>query len=353
MSKLVRISRRRFVPAAATAIAAPYFFVKASAQTDPKRLVIYTWDGALGRFYDENWIKPFMQQYDVKIETIPMVGASVQLDRVRAQIGAGRPESDLLPLHPHQAIYAQRNNMMFKIDSSALPEAANYDPNFVTENGPRLVIWCYGLCYNTKLVAQAPTKWRDLWDPRFKGKAAINEALLEQTVQMVNMAWNGRTTPIGDDVFQKLTELRPNLLTLWNNAAQAEQLLRQGEIAITPFWNGRVYNLEKEGVPLEFVVPEEGMFVRASLYAMPRNPTNPELMLKYLNFIMGAPRQSLLAEQFFYGSGNRQVQVSSDLARKIVTGVPANMTRAKSEDFAAILDSLGDWTKSWQRWKAA
>jgi len=101
MSKLVRISRRRFVPAAATAIAAPYFFVKASAQTDPKRLVIYTWDGALGRFYDENWIKPFMQQYDVKIETIPMVGASVQLDRVRAQIGAGRPESDLLPLHPH------------------------------------------------------------------------------------------------------------------------------------------------------------------------------------------------------------------------------------------------------------
>ena len=86
---------------------------------------------------------------------------------------------------------------------------------------------------------------------------------------------------------------------------------------------------------------------------MPRNPTNPELMLKYLNFIMGAPRQKLLAEQFFYGSGNRQVQVSGDLARKIVTGVPANMTRAKSEDFAAIVDSLGDWTKSWQRWKAA
>jgi putative spermidine/putrescine transport system substrate-binding protein len=353
MSQSFTSGRRRLTQAAAAAVTMPYFFVKAHAQTDPKRLVIYTWDGALGRFYDEQWIGPFMKEFDVKVDTIPLVGSSVQLDRVRAQINAGRPESDFLPLHPHQAIFAQRNNMMLKVDWSAMPESKNYDPAFVTENGPRLVIWCYGLCYNTKLVAQPPTKWRDLWDPRFKGRAAINEALLEQTVQMVNLTWNGRTTPIGDDVFQKLTELRPNLLTLWNNAAQAEQLLRQGEIWITPFWNGRVYNLEAQGAPLEFVVPEEGMFVRTSLYAMPRNPTNPELMYKYLNFIMGAPRQVALAEQFFYGSGNRQVQVSSDLARKIVTGVPANMARARSEDFAGILDNLADWTRAWQRWKTA
>jgi putative spermidine/putrescine transport system substrate-binding protein len=351
MATTLGFGRRKFAAGAAAGTTFPYFFVKAHAQTDPKRLVIYTWDGALGRFYDEHWIGPFMKQFDVKVETIPMVGASVQLDRVRAQIGAGRPESDLLPLHPHQRIFAERNNMMLKIERSALPEAVNYDPDFITDNGPRLVIWCYGLCYNTEKISQAPTKWRDLWDPRFKGKAAINEALLEQTVQMVNLAFNGRTTPIGDDVFQRLSELRPSLVALWNNAAQAEQSLRTGEYWITPFWNGRVYKLAEGGAPLEFVVPEEGMFVRASLYAMPRNPTNPELMYKYLNFIMGAERQQKLAELFYYGSGHRQVKYAGDLARKVVTGIPDLMKRAKSEDFAAILDQQAEWTRLWNRWK--
>jgi putative spermidine/putrescine transport system substrate-binding protein len=348
-----RISRRSLAVGIAGGLATPSFFVKAHAQTDPKRLVIYTWDGQLGRFYEENWIKPFMQEFDVRVDTIPMVGASVQLDRVRAQINAGRPESDLLPLHPHQAIFAERNNMMFNVDWSQIPEHRNYDPAYITPRGPRLVIWCYGLCYNTQRVQPAPTSWRDLWDPRFRGRAAINEALLEQAVQMVNLAWNGRTTPIGDDVFRKLTELRPNLLALWNNGAQAEQLLRQGEVWITPFWNGRVYNLLAQGVPLEFVAPDEGMFVRASLFAMPRNPVNPELMMRYLNYIMAEPRQRLLAEQFFYGTGNRDVRVSPDLARKLVVGIPENDRRATSEDFPAILDSLADWTRSWQRWKVS
>ena len=336
---------------AANAIAAPYFFTR-PARADPKRLVIYNFDGVLGQFYDQYWIKPFEQANDVKIDTITMVGSAPPLDKLAAQIGAGRPEADVAPLQPPQFVFAQRNNLMTRLERGALSEAANYYEEYITDFGPKLVLWCYGLAYNTSKIKVAPTKWRDLWDPRFKGQAALNDALAEQAMQMVNLAFTGKPTPISDETFQHLSALRPNLVSLWSSGAQAEQLFRTGEITISPLWNGRVFKLVDEGVPLDFVVPEEGFFVRWNAYTVPRGAKNVELATKYIDFIMGEERQQAVAEKQSYGSPNKKVTYSPEVARRVVVASQANVAKAVPEDFTAIADQIGDWTRRWNRWKA-
>jgi len=338
--------------AAGFAAAAPTVFSRA-ARADPKRLVVYNFDGVLGKFYEDNWIRPFAQSLDVKVDTITMVGSAPPLDKLKAQIDAGRPGVDVAPLQLPQFVLAERNNMMTRIGKTAMPEHVNFYPEYVTDFGPSLVLWSYGLAYNTEKIKTPPTKWRDLWSPEYKGKVALNDALIEQALQMVNLTFTGKLSPVNDDTFKHLTALRPNIVSLWNSGAQGEQLFRTGEVAASPFWNGRVFKLLDEGVPIDFVVPDEGMFVRSNVYMVPRNAANVELATKFLDFIMGEERQKKLAEQLYYGSPNKKVTYTPDVARRVVVASEANMAKAKTEDFAAIADSMADWSRRWNQWKTS
>ena len=70
-----------------------------------------------------------------------------------------------------------------------VPESKNFYDGFFTEYGPNLVLWCYGLAYNSEKVKPAPTSWKVMWDKQYAGKIALNEALKDQVLQMVNLAF--------------------------------------------------------------------------------------------------------------------------------------------------------------------
>jgi putative spermidine/putrescine transport system substrate-binding protein len=346
-----KIPSRRAVLGAG--LAAPLFFSR-SAKADPKRLVIYNFDGELGKFYTENWFRPFEQANDVKIAEITMVGSAPPLDKLTAQINAGRPEADVVPLQPPQLVLAARNTLLLKLDKGALPEAENFHPAYMTDYGPKLGLWSYGLAYNTQKIKTPPTSWRDMWDPRFKGMVGLNDALFEQALQMVNIAFGRKAGQVDEETVKHLSALRPNLVSLWTTGAQAEQLFRSGEIAISPLWNGRVFHLYDQGVPLDFVVPSEGFFTRWNAYTVPRNAQNPEAATKFINFVMNEKRQSALADQLFYGSANRKVVYNSDKTKyRVIVATPENLAKVVPEDFEAIVDNMAEWSRLWTRWKAS
>lgn len=349
------VTRRSTLRAlAATGLAGPYVFTRSAAAQDPKQLSVYNLDGALGKFFEENWIKPFAQENDVKVNIITIVGSSAPLDKLAAQIAAGRPEVDVMILQPPALIFAERNNMMLKLSASDLPETKNFYDGYVTPFGPKLVLWCYGIAYNTEIIKTPPKKWRDLWDARFKGQLGLNDTLSEQAMEMANLAFGRPITPINNETFSALTSLRQNIVSMWTTGAQAEQLFRNREIAISPLWNGRVYNLTDQGVPLDFVVPDEGFFVRWNAYVVARGAKNPELAAKYINFIMGEKRQLAVAEKFYYGSPHKNVKYSTpEIARRVVLTSQENLAKVIPEDFDVISKELPEWTRQWNRWKAS
>ena len=84
------------------------------------------------------------------MDFIRLKGSRAPLEKVQAQINAGQPETDVLPLHPDQVIFAKRNDLMRNVTRSEIPESKNFYDQFFTEYGPNLVLWCYGLAYNTE-----------------------------------------------------------------------------------------------------------------------------------------------------------------------------------------------------------
>jgi hypothetical protein len=69
---------------AATAILAPTVITKAVA--DEKTLVVYNFDGVLGKHIKETWIDPFAADNGVKIDVLTMQGSSPPMAKVKAQI---------------------------------------------------------------------------------------------------------------------------------------------------------------------------------------------------------------------------------------------------------------------------
>jgi len=354
MSSRMVTHRRAFLGGlAVSALATPYFFTRARAQ-DKKRLAVYTYDGALGAFAQEHYIKPFEEKFDVRVDAITVVGAASPIDKLAAQIRAGRPEVDVMWVQPPAYIYSLQNDLMVPLQKGDLPEAENYIPEYVTEHGPLIHLYAYGYGVNTEMVADDLTHWRDLWDPKYRGQLAVNDALFEQFLAVTNLAFGKPIAEVDEETIQSLNELRPNILSLWNTGAQAEQLFRNREIAISPIWNGRAYNLISEGVPLKFVVPQEGFLVRHNAYGIARGAANPDLGIEYMNYIMSEVPQTALAEQFFYGSGNKNVVHSDEsLAEKVVIGHPKFQDRALFEDFQAAFENSGEWARLWNRWKTA
>lgn len=350
-----RPTRRRVLQGgAATAgftAAAPFFFTRAHAQGDPKVVRFYTQDGSLGDLYMEHWYKPFVEKHDLKAEYVPLQGGNAPMEKLQAQIAAGRPETDVVPLHGNQLIFALRNDMLMPVPRDAVPEYANIHPEYITDWGPGMVLWCYGLAYNPEAVDPAPTSWKSLWDPTYAGRVAINEALKDQALQMVNLAFKGQPYPVDEQTFAHLSDLRPNLVTLWSSGADAEQLFRNNEIVMTPFWNGRVTKLKGEGLPIEFAVPDEGFFVRNSTYAIPKNARNPEMAMAWFDFVLGVEPQKRLVE-FGYGTPNKLVEYTPEEAAAVIVTDEAVVAKAVPEDFERILDQSAEWNDMWIAWKA-
>lgn len=353
MTDKIRLSRRTALKGlgalAAAPLAAPVVITRSLAAGET--LVVYNFDGLLGKVIKDHWIDPFTQKTGVKVEVLTMQGSSPPMAKIKAQVDAGRPDADVIPMQMTDYVFGVRNNLFQTIDAKDMPEYANLYPSYITPHGPKLVLWSYGIGYNTEKVKTPPTKWADLWDPQYKGKVALNEALFDQALEMVNLVVKGKPLPVDDATFAALTKLRPNLATLWTTGAQAEQLIRSGEVSLIAVWNGRVYPLKDQGVPIDFVSPQEGFFTRADPFCIPRGARNPDLAKAFINFSCTVAPQQAMAEKLFYASPNKKVVYSPEIAKRVVVSTPEELARAVPEDYEAIVDNLPEWRRRWDAWK--
>jgi putative spermidine/putrescine transport system substrate-binding protein len=353
-SKHVKVDRRGFfrlaTAAVATSVASPAVF-SAQAWAQNKTFVVYSFDGVLGKTFKELIIPPFEAKHGVRIETITMPGSVPPMQKIKAMVDAGRPEADVLPMQLTDYVFARRNNLVLPIGRNDIPEYKNLYPQFITDHGPGLLLWSYGIAYNTNHIKQAPTTWKDLWNPAYKGKVAINDPIFDQVLQMVNLTYTGKPLPVTDETFKRLTELRPNLLTLYSTGAQAEQLMRQEEIWIGAMWNSRTAAVQDEGAPWKFAAPNEGFFVRYNPFGIPRGARDPDFAKEWINYVCGKGPQSILAEKGYQGSPNKDVVYSDHIKSRLIVTDPEVLKRAVKEDFDTIVDNIPEWRRRWDAWK--
>ncbi|TAG17078.1 MAG: extracellular solute-binding protein [Rhodobacterales bacterium] len=191
---------------------------------------------------------------------------------------------------------AQAEGLIAPIDAAKVPNLADVDPALVANEdlnaGGALqgVPWTWGLtsfAVNTGDFPEAPTSVSVFWDPALKGRVSIRDDALE-AVQFAALATGQNINNITDmdAVKAKLTELMPQIATFWSAETDWNQNMAAGQFAVATYWSGSAARSMSEGLPVAFVVPEEGAIGWLDGLSIPASSTKQDAAYAFIDWMI-------------------------------------------------------------------
>jgi spermidine/putrescine-binding protein len=195
----------------------------------------------------------------------------------------------------------------------------------------------YGLVYNTERVAEPPTSWNALWDPRFKGAYVIgeNEYVYNASITALALGYPRESISsyktLNNPVFKrKLRELAVNAHAFWRGVDKAEDLAGQ---SLATSWGDSLQALLKQGERWEMAEPSEGAPSWVDNYAITwALADRPELKVVAETYI-----NSVLSPQFQLNHIVRQLSLSP-----VITNIGDDLTQAEASRVAPYMAGGAD-----------
>ncbi len=193
------------------------------------------------------------------------------------------------------------------------------------------------LMVNTRLVPEAeiPTTWRELADPKWRGRIAFAAADRSGSAlwQMMQIIYN-----FGEEEGWRLFEaMLPNFVITGSSGA-VPRGVAQGEYAIGLTLEDSAQRFITGGSPARIVYPREGITLAADAMALVNGGPNPDGARALLDFIVSAEAQRLIVQRF----GRRPIRADVDAPQGLpsasalpINNVPNEWSVARQRDYLA------------------
>ena len=171
-----------------------------------------------------------------------------------------------------------------------------------------MVPWDWGntsILYRTDLVKNPEQSWNLLWDKQYAGRMATIDAVHDTPLVAALMAGVNPFDMSDADlekVAAKLREQRPLMSTYTTDMTSVEQSLASGELVAAMTWNASAVALKKQGVPVTYMKPKEGMLTWTCGYVLLKNAKNVDLAYDFINSRLEADSGKYLIQNYGYGS---------------------------------------------------
>jgi putative spermidine/putrescine transport system substrate-binding protein len=177
------------------------------------------------------------------------------------------------------------------------------------------VLIVMGLVYNTK-EAGKPASYQDLLNPKYKGRVGIPAYgwVGNSWLQVLNKTLGGDEDNV-DPGIKFLAELvKKNDAVVIENTDAALKAFTREEIVIMPFWNGRTFVLQGQGVPVDIeYIP--GTMLVGNGFPVLRGGRFIKQINEFCNITMDGQYQMMMTQRFFYPPSNRNAKLPPDMAR--------------------------------------
>jgi ABC-type Fe3+ transport system substrate-binding protein len=252
-------------------------------------ITVYGWTGNWDLWF-KDWATRFKDQTGITIHYISGPGTAMR-QRITAEKAS---KADIFVGTPSDNYTLAQQGMLADIPWDQVPSAKYIDAKF---KAPQVAIWGYDmqlLAYNSKYLTpdQAPKSWKELADPKWKGKigmpAPSDEGATRSTLVMIDK--------YGKDEALKLTgQMYKNAKLTFNNPGLSESSLATGDTQVNAISMGSAMVILKEvHASVKTVVPSEGAFLMLNSIAMMKNAPNKAGALAFLKFFLGDSMQSTI-----------------------------------------------------------
>jgi putative spermidine/putrescine transport system substrate-binding protein len=251
--------------------------------------------------------KRFQQKYPgIKLTFVPGNGAET-VAKVKAQKNS--PQTDVAILEVNSENDGYNNGVWASLTKKDIPnlDKVTHKVNLPENSGVPIFYSPHVITYNKELVQSkglpVPTSWNDLASPKVKGYVALQDpsGSFGRTALIMLAYANGGSEKNIDPGFKKLATIAENQRTFYKNQSFINQALKDGSAAYTVWALNRHYTYRAEdNLPLEYVVPKEGVYVSDSgIATLVKGAKHPNAAKKFINFMLTDDMQKLLAEKLY------------------------------------------------------
>lgn len=319
-------------------------------------LTLYNW----ASYFPQSALDAFTAETGIKIQYI----AYESQEEATANLLAGQ-SYDIVVLSIEFIPKLIEAGLLAKLDHQNLPNFKNVSANFrdlAFDPGNRYAVpfhWgSTGLLYRSDLVDPPPTRWADLWDPRFAGKVAlwpIKVSLLPFALKKLGYSANSGDPAEVEAALAELIRLKPSVVWLDNLEATVVPMLMSGEAVITYGWAYDAQLAADEGLPIAYVLPEEGSVLWLDQFIVPANSPHRDLAEQFIDFMLRPEISAQIIAESAYPMANDAALPLLDpalLNNPVIYPTAEELARAEiTEPMGPTRDAL--WEQAWQRFLAA
>jgi len=176
-------------------------------------------------------------------------------------------------------------------------DALAQSDNVVFHDGQYLTAYysAYTFGYNSAAVApeDAPKRWADLLDPKWKGKLGVVNAGAGGTVTALA---HFQMSTLGEDYLTGLGAQQPRIFD--TTSVQLDALAR-GEVTVATLGFNSTYGAQVAGAPVKLVVPEDGISGSFNLMGITAAGQQSAAAKVFVNWTMSQAGQKFAAAQGF------------------------------------------------------
>ncbi|MBT9260191.1 MAG: ABC transporter substrate-binding protein [Clostridiales bacterium] len=274
-------------------------------------LVVTSYGGTWQEFMEKEIVPDFEAQTGAKIQLA--VGLSKDWIAQLRAAGVNNPPYDVVIANETWISRARAEGYFQKLPVEKIPNLNDVHPKLRMPNdvGVLALIGPLGLGYRTDLVQNPPTSWLDIRN--YDGKAGIYNIVNAAAAQQVMMTakiltgdykdWKAGAEWIKASCPLKQTDFSGDM----------EQLLLQGEIVVGIIDAPAASRLKKQGAPIEWVAPKEGLFMFEQNVNVTAGTKVPDLAFAFVNYMLSEPVQQKWAQAYYWTPANVKVIIPDDL----------------------------------------
>jgi len=177
--------------------------------------------------------------------------------------------------------------------------------------------WSWGnssIVFRTDLapeyVGQENHTWKILWDPKYAGRVAMRDNWAGTTIPAALIAGVGDPFAMTDEEIEEVRKLLQEQRELnkfyWSSEVDAQTAIASGELVAMYAWNSAYASLKAEGVPVEYMVPKEGLLTWVDGHCLTNTYIGTEEQrYDYLDATLSPETGVFMIEEYAYGATNK------------------------------------------------